>query len=258
MAASSAALPLERGVKELETVDDHAPLLAVQESSATLMFERLARDPNVPVDKLERLIALQERVMAHNAESAFNVAFAEMQADIPTIRERARTDKTTYATLEDIIGKVRPILSHHGFTISHRTEWPDKKTVKVVGILTHRDGHARTSEFMADADQTGSKNAIQALGSSVSYGKRYTTKDLLCIVTTDEDDDGQQSSLATAPSAPHGLEEWWDDMIAATDNGLPQLEKAWAASRKELKEYVHKHRRQAWIALKAKAEKAGQ
>lgn len=237
-----------------ESHADQAPT-ALSRVDGPLMFERLASDPNVPVDKLERLIALQERILDRNAETAFNIAFAEMQAVIPTIKELARTDKTSYAPLEDIIGAVRPILSAHGFSISFRTEWPDKKTVKVVGILTHREGHARTSEFMADADQTGSKNAIQALGSSVQYGKRYTTKDLLCIVTTDKDDDGEAAGLATAPSSPRGFDEWWDDMVAAVDNGLPALEKAWAASRKELKEYAHKHKRAEWASLKAKAAK---
>src|SRR6185295_6009416 len=51
------------------------------------------------------------------------------------------------------------------------------------------DGHERTSEFLADADTSGSKNAIQARGSAVSYGHRYTTKDLLNITTREAADD---------------------------------------------------------------------
>ena len=39
-------------------------------------------------------------------------------------------------------------------------------------------------------DTTGSKNGVQAVASSVSYGKRYTAGLLLNITTTGEDDDG--------------------------------------------------------------------
>lgn len=245
-------------VIDLITQAENAATSMAEAPSAALMFERLARDPNVPVDKLERLIALQERVMAHNAESAFNIAFSEMQAEIPTIKERAHTDKTSYATLEDIIGAVRPILSKHGFTISHRTEWPDKKTVKVIGLLTHRDGHTRTSEFMADADQTGSKNAIQALGSSVSYGKRYTAKDLLCIVTSDEDDDGQESERHKEPAEPDGYAAWIAKLQEAAMEGTAAHSVAFNAGPEPLRKFLTTKRKADWEKLKVVASTATQ
>jgi hypothetical protein len=167
---------------------------AIESTGLALVIERLAINPTVDVSKLEQIILLQERVEAINARKAFNVAFANMQADIPTIGEDGHTDKTSYATLENIIDVVRPILRTHGFALNFRTEWPDKQTVKVVGILTHREGHAQESEFLSEADQSGSKNAIQALGSAVSYGRRYTVRDLLNIVTRGQDDDGQRAN----------------------------------------------------------------
>lgn len=166
--------------------DAHEPT-----ESMALVIERLAARPEVDVHKLEKIIELQERILRVNAEAAFNAAFAEMSREIPTIIEHSKTDKTTYAPLEDIIETVRPILARHGFAVSHSTEWPSETRVRVVGILTHERGHARRSEFCGQADQTGSKNAIQALGSTVSYGRRYTTSDLLCIVTRREDNDAE-------------------------------------------------------------------
>ena len=50
-------------------------------------------------------------------------------------------------------------------------------------------------------DSTGSKNAVQAVGSSTSYGKRYTAMALLNITTGGEDDDG------TAAGAPETLND---------------------------------------------------
>lgn len=247
--AQGELLPVNGG--EVRTPEDAASGLA-------LVIERLAGNPSVDVGKLERIIELQERILRHQAEEAFNVAFVALQADIPTITERASTDKTTYAPLEDIIQPLRPILARHGFTLSHRSEWPDKATVKVIGILTHRQGHSRQSEFQAGADQTGSKNAIQALASSVSYGKRYTTKDLLCIVTRHEDDDGEDSDKSKQPEAPDGFDNWYSDLQAVADNGLTALEAMW--SQKDgrsitYKNHLAKTQPKALASLKVKAAK---
>lgn len=239
-------------------MDEPANLPAPIEAGAALMFERLARDPNVSVEKLERLMAMQERIMHVQAESAFNVAFAAMQADIPTIIERAHTDKTSYAPLEDIIEKVRPILSTHGFTLAFRTEWPTDKSVKVFGILTHRDGHARQSEFLSGADQTGSKNAIQALGSAVQYGRRYTTKDLLCIVTRGEDDDAESSEKGKQPDAPGGYDAWLATLEGVAADGMPAFSSAWNKSKEEYRKYLAATAPKLLAGIKNKAAKARQ
>lgn len=227
-----------------------------QGSDLVLMFERLAKDPAVDVEKLERLIAMQERILKFNAEAAFNADFVEMQPHIPVIEESRDGDsgKWHYAPLEDIVEVVRPILSRHGFTLTHKTEWPDAKTVKVVGILTHRQGHARYSEFQSLSDPSGSKNAIQALGSSVSYGKRYTTKDLLCIVTRKEDDDGTKSEKATAGDPPAGYDEWQLNMEAVADEGWPALSKAFGKSSPEYRNRATRTDNRWWNKCKAKAE----
>lgn len=233
------ALEPKRETAELAQTD---PVLA--------MIERLAVNQNFDVEKLQRLIDMQKDIAAVNARSAFNIAFAKMQAELPTVMESGKTDKGTYATLEDIVEAVRPVLSAHGFSLSHRTEWPDKSTVKVIGILTHADGHARESEFMAAADTSGSKNAIQALASSVSYGRRYTTKDLLNIVTRFEDDDGEKSD-AKRPAAPNGYDQWLTDMQSLVDGGCdwPTLEKAWDDSKEIFRKHISTHNRakvEAW------------
>lgn len=222
------------------------------------MIERLAANPDVDVDKLQRLIDMQKDVMAVNAKAAFNAAFARMQAEIPTVAERGKTDKTPYATLEDIIEAVRPVLHRHGFSLSHRTEWPDKGTVKVVGILTHEQGFSRESEFLSAADASGSKNAIQALGSAVAYGRRYTTKDLLNIATRFEDDDGKGTDAAKAPA---GYAEWlahMDKLVAdGCDSGA--LTAAWESSEDTFRKFIAKTDRahvEGWKA-KAKAVKRG-
>lgn len=220
-----------------------------------LVVQRLAENPAVDVEKLERIILLQERIDQHHAKAAFDAAFAAMQAELPVIAERGKTDKARYATLEDIVEQIRPVLAKYHFSLTHRTEWPDDKRVKVIGILAHERGHERSSEFLTLADTSGSKNAIQALGSALSYGRRYTTLDLLNIVSRWSDDDGSKTTPKAA-AAPEGLEAFWDDLNAVADEGLDKLRAFWALPQYEtLRSFVLKHRAPAWANLKARAEK---
>jgi len=232
--------------------------LTVAKHELVSVVERLAANPNVDIGKLEKIIELQERILRRDAEAAFNAEFSIMQPLIPVVIERGRTDKGTYAELEDIVEAVRPILGRYGFALSHTTEWPEPGMVRVIGILTHRDGHQRRSEFIAVADTSGSKNAIQALGSTVSYGRRYTTKDLLCIVTRREDDDGRGSSPRTngnGTKAPEGFDNWVLDLEAVADEGTRKLHETWNRSKQEYRRHLLAVNRTGWETLKRKAAK---
>lgn len=236
-----------------------APAISEETSAWIAMIERLATNPDVNVDKLEKLLTMQERVQARNAEAEYNAAFAAMQPEIPVIVERHEGDsgKWSYAALEDIVEAVRPILAKHGFALNHKTTWPDDNTVKVIGILKHRAGHSETSEFKAKADNTGSKNGIQALGSSESYGKRYTTKDLLCIVTRGADDDGAKSETGKQPEAPDGYDAWLATLEAVASNGMAEFAAAWGKSKQEYRAYLSKTAPKLQARIKEKAAKAG-
>lgn len=242
------------GTREMTLLHaEEPPALAPPPESVVGMFARLAADPNVDPDKLQRLMDMQERILRLNAEAAFNTAFAQMQAEVPTIAERGKTDKTTYATLEDIIQAVRPVLHKHGFALSHETDWPSDKQVKVIGILTHKDGHSRRSVFLSAADNTGSKNAIQALGSTMSYGRRYTAMDLLNITTRFMDDDGQKSGSAEPPDGYQTFVDALDDVAV---EGIERLDEVWAKSSRELQQFGAAHDTKRIAAIRKKAREA--
>ena len=228
-------------------------------SDLVLMFERLATNPDVNVEKLERLIAMQERIVAHNAKAEFDAAFSQMQGEIPIITEKGEIAvdgkvRSKYARNEDIQEIVRPILQAYGFAIRFRNEFADGK-LTIVGILSHRSGHSEEDAFVCVADTSGSKNAIQALGSSRSYGQRYCTISLLNIATRGEDDDGRGSGKAGKPDIvpPNGFAGWWTDMQSAADEGLPALTAAWNKSKQEYRAHLIATNKSAWDNLKAKA-----
>lgn len=184
---------------------DTAPDTAVALTDANAMMaiiERAARDPAVDIDKMERLMAMKERMDTARAKAEFDRALSEMQPKLPvvhkngkiTIKEKGTEtviQSTPYALFEDINIAIAPILAEYGFAISFRTSAEAK--VKVTAILSHRDGHREETTLELMHDSTGSKNSVQAIGSSVSYGKRYTMCAILNITVKGEDDDAKKA-----------------------------------------------------------------
>lgn len=179
---------------------------AVQTESATIMsiIQQVAMSPAADIDKMERLMAMHERYQAQQAKQQYDEALARMQEELPVIEERgAIRDKfknvqSTYALWEDINEKIKPILAKHGFGLSFRIP-RTQSGVEVEGVLSHRAGHREVTSILLPADVSGNKNAVQAVASSVSYGKRYTAGALLNFTTTGEDDDGQGANQKPEP-----------------------------------------------------------
>ena len=171
------------------------------ETSIMAVISRAAADPACDIDKLERLMAMHERMQARDAQAEFNTAMAAMQSDIPSIAERGAIvvngqKRSDYATFEDINDVIKPIMQTHGFAITFKVE-NVAAGLSVTGILMHRAGHREETTMLLPLDTSGSKNAVQAVGSSTSYGKRYVMSALLNLTTRGEDDDGH----AAVPSA---------------------------------------------------------
>jgi hypothetical protein len=158
-----------------------------------------ASNQNVDADKVERLLGMYERIKAANAKAAYFAALSDMQDDLPAIQERgiiglSSNDKKNpkYALWEDINKAIKPVMKAHGFALSFRTGTADGK-ITVTGILSHRDGHSEETTMSLPVDTGAGRNAVQAVGSSTSYGKRYTACALLNITSTGEDDDGEKA-----------------------------------------------------------------
>lgn len=157
---------------------------------------RIASDPSVDVAKFERLLAMQERIHDRTSKAAYSAALAAMQPELPIIAERGGIkDKggnvqSRYALWEDIVGIITPILSRHGFALSFRTG-NDANGITVTGVLSHREGHSEQTSLTLPIDTSGNKNAVQSVGSSTSYGKRYVSGALLNLRYGETDDDGR-------------------------------------------------------------------
>jgi hypothetical protein len=171
---------------------------SLEPSTLLQIISRAASDPTVDIDKMERLMQMHERILTRDAKASYARALAEMQPKLPIITERGEIKnnaggvQSKYALWEDINEAIKPILAEHGFALSFRTGSEDGK-IKVTGVLSHRDGHSEETSMPLPADTSGSKNAVQAVASSISYGKRYTCGALLNITSRGEDDDGKKA-----------------------------------------------------------------
>lgn len=162
------------------------------------IIDRAARDPNVDVDKMDRLLQMRMQLIAQQAQADFNEALAVMQPLIPTIQERGNANgRYTYARWEDINEVIKPILAEYGFALNFETLTGDG-WVEITAILRHRGGADQRSVYRLPNDVSGNKNVVQASGSSSSYGKRYTASALLNLQSTlIEDDDGRAAGTRT-------------------------------------------------------------
>jgi ERF superfamily len=165
------------------------------------LIERAAQNPSVDLDKMERLIELQQRVLDRNAALAFNAALQAVQAELPQVVRDARNPQTNsrYARLETISKAMNPIVTKHGFSLSFGTEVsPAADHYRVTCELAHIGGHSRSYHADIPVDGTGmkgapNKTATHAFGSTLSYGRRYL-KLLIFDVATADDDDGNAAA----------------------------------------------------------------
>lgn len=181
--------------QELVQNEESRELAPPQGGAASMlsMIERASRDESVSIEKMERLYELYEREQTRQAERAFNAAMSAMQNELPVVTESGAIvvngqTRSRYAKFEDLNDAVKPVLQRHGFSLTYRTETRDQITV--TGILAHESGHREQTEITLPTDASGSKNPVQAVASSISYGKRYVMQTLLPITTRGEDDDG--------------------------------------------------------------------
>jgi len=178
----------------IEPIKTQALEAVAEERGFLEMISQAARDPNVQVEKLERLMAMKERYDATRASLRFSEAMARLQPRLPRITKHGRvvvqgSVRNTYAKLEDVDDEIRPLYSQEGFSISWNTKQSAAGTT-VLGTLRHNAGHSEPYEITLPHDSSGSKNGIQAVGSTVAYGKRYLMLGMFNIITVEEDDDG--------------------------------------------------------------------
>ena len=179
-----------------------------EDTTLLAIISRAATDPHYDIDKMQQLLQMHERIQARQATAQFAAHLAEMQTVLPSISERGDANgRYKYALWEDINTVIKPILTQFGFALSFRTDLSNG--ISVTAVLTHKGGHSESTTIQLPADASGNKNAVQAVASSISYGKRYTAAALLNLTSHGEDDD------AYAAGEPEEVRLWRETLSSA-------------------------------------------
>lgn len=149
------------------------------------------------LDKVEKLLMLQERWEANQAKKAYNQAMSDFKLNPPRIEKDKKVGYSTskgnvgysHASLANVTQSIASELSKYGLSASWRTD--QKEKICVTCKITHILGHSEETSLSANADDTGSKNSIQAIGSTITYLERYTLLALTGLATFDQDNDAQ-------------------------------------------------------------------
>jgi hypothetical protein len=157
---------------------------------------------------LERLIEFHERSQAHEAHKAFEKALAAAKVKIPVIAKnrQAMVGRQPYRheDLAEVARTITPILARRGLSYRFRSQ-STGAVVTVVCVISHRDGHSEENSLSASPDESGEKNSIQAIGSTLTYLQRMSLKAALGLAASD-DDDGQAAGASVAISRQQARE----------------------------------------------------
>ena len=170
-----------------------------------LIREALARGTDL--ETVKELRALAVEMDRWQARKAFDRAMADAKAEIPPIIKNRTVDyassggRTSYKheDLAEIARTVDPILAKHGLSYRFRTTSEPNAPVVVTCIVSHRDGHYEENTLAAGRDDSGKKNAIQQVGSTITYLQRYTLKAALGLAASN-DDDGRKAGETEEPA----------------------------------------------------------
>lgn len=184
----------------MNAVIEHKQDLPTAQAVTPMDMIRIAVQQNADLDKVSKLMDLQERWEKNEARKAFNEAFAKFKAEaVSVIKNKTVTggplSGKTYAELFSVVDAVTPVLSRHGLAASWHMSKDEKDWLEVTCTLKHVLGHSEAVSMGGPPDTGGAKNAIQARASAVSYLQRYTLKAICGVAEKDDDTNGGGSKI---------------------------------------------------------------
>lgn len=183
--------------------------------------------------------------------------------------------KSKYADLASVWDACRKPLSNHGLAVvqspSVEVPSPDGHSamtavaiilprVSVETLLLHSSGQWMKNIVSALAKE----DAPQAIGSCITYLRRYALQSVVGVAPEDDDAEAAQGRgngngrSAQAPSQappPKGYEDWLTDLESAVSMGTKALESAWKGSKAEYRTYLTATNAKGWERMKGEAAK---
>ena len=178
---------------------DHLPTTA---DPLTMIAAAIQDGREIPIDMMERLMAMRRELKAESAREAYFDALADFQSQCPNIVKNNAVGKLyRYATLEHIVRSIRE--TEHDCRLSHRFETAQNPAggIDVTCIVTHGAGHSEQTSVHVPLTVGQNTNSAQDQGIIVTYGMRYSLIGAFGLVTADEDTDARVPEDVTTITA---------------------------------------------------------
>lgn len=223
---------------ETETIQDVEPITEVavltesslaQSPQGTLSpMVQAVMDGRMSPDVLQHMLDVQKDYEKNEAEKAFHKALAEFKThEIRLEKDKKVSFKTNdgneksyrHTTLGYALEIINPLLSQSGLSLTWETQqdMDNGGLITVTCVLSHSMGFSKKTSLSASPDASGKKNAIQAIGSTISYLERYTAFSLVGLASMDQDNDGADADPPELITDEQALEIH----AKLTDNDIP-------------------------------------
>lgn len=255
----------------VEKPDTELVVMQPESSSAKLMaiIEHMGHNPHVQVETLKELLALKVSFERDEARKAFHAAMAEFNRNIPIILKNKHVNFTTktghtvdywHETLDSVVEAITGALAAVGIS----KNWPLTQEaggrITVACVLTHALGHSEErAKLSASPDDSGNKNSIQAIKSTITYLQRTTLLAATGTAPKDmvHDDDGRAAGGSDEPGerlAEHLVVAGLDEIESCTT--LVELQRVFGRCYKMAMESGDKTAEHEFIAAKDKRKEA--
>lgn len=149
-----------------------------------------------PIEVIERLLVVHERIMAEAARKEYNAAMSALRGELPAVLKteavsyKAKGGQVSYRheNLANMVEDLSPVMARHGLAFRWKTNTTIPESILVTCVITHAAGHSEEATLSGPPDTSGSKNVIQAIASTVSYLQRYTLKAAVGVAAGNDDD----------------------------------------------------------------------
>jgi hypothetical protein len=184
----------------------------------------------VPVETMERVLAMRKELKDEYAKEQFDNAMAQLQTEMPIIAKKKDVDnKYKYATIDSIVSQTKDLIGKHGFSYITKLEVSETR-VKATCIVKHIAGHSETSEMdVPMTTKTNIMSAPQQVAATGTFAKRYAFLNAFGIMTGDEDN---EKNLKAAEEQGNKIQEAMDKLGKCMD--MESFRKTWSAFPKEI------------------------
>ena len=176
-----------------------SPILPVNQQATPDAMLMYAMSQGATLEHLEKLYALKRQWEQDEARKAFVADLAAFKAEPLEIRKNKKVGYTTkegdfvgyeHADLAEVVRVVAPALARH--SLAHRWDVARQgDRIHVTCILQHAGGHSEALTLDGAPDNSGKKNPLQQVASTITFLERYTLMALCGVAASGDDDDGR-------------------------------------------------------------------